>query len=762
MGRYALLIAAGEYEDPGLSQLRAPSQDVSRLAALLEAPEVGGFDSVEVLQDTTDADVRAGIENILADRLRDDLVLVYFSCHGIVDRMHRLYFAATNTRRARPASTAVSRSFVNEQLESSPARAKVLILDCCFSGAFAEGFKASTRNALDDQLGSGYVVLTASDAYEYSWEGDSIADSSPHASVFTDVLIEGLGGAADLDGDHRIGIDELFRYVKDGVGIRQPNQSPRFWAHDAELNIYLANVEERKLAGIPGRPQPAAVAKRPSNYNRNQVVVARGLHRVSERLRLMLGPLGRRIVFEDEEGRFAETDDPSVFVTRYKAADPRDRLGAEYATEIVQQAHQRAGDGAGTAIVLAQAMVDGAVEALKDGAHPMALARGIEAGVARAIEALAPLARPVEYKEQIAGVVGLAAGDPTAGDIVAEAMDKVGANGVLTVEESNTGGLELEITEGMRLNQGYVSPYLVTDVDRKEAVIEDAYVLIVDGNLSGVQIVLPVLQKVMETKKPLLLIAHNIDGETLATVIVNKVRGTFQSVAVNAPESGAQREALLGDIAALTGGQVLTTDALPGATLESLGGVRKIVVTADQTSLIDGAGDSGRIQARVNRIRADISQAGPGYDLEKLKERLARLAGGVAVIKVGAPTEAALQQRMESYRRSIQLSQVAVADGLLPGGATSLCVIADEVAAAAGTGDQGLGVRIVARSLSAPYRQILTNAGIPADGRLGTQIDVTTDQPADLFAAGIYDGCGVLISALEAAMAATIRFLKIA
>ncbi len=238
MGRHALLIAAGEYEDQTLAQLRAPSQDVDRLAAILEAPDVGGFNSVTVLQNVADHQLRVAIEDMLADRRRDDLVLVYFSCHGMVDAQHRLYFATTNTRHARPAGTAVSRTFVNEQLEACAASAKVLILDCCYSGAFAEGFKSAPETALEGQVGRGYVVLAASDAYEYAYEADSVTDAAPRASVFTDVLIEGLSsGAADLDGDRRIGVDELFRYVQDGVRRRAKNQTPRFWANDAELNI---------------------------------------------------------------------------------------------------------------------------------------------------------------------------------------------------------------------------------------------------------------------------------------------------------------------------------------------------------------------------------------------------------------------------------------------------------------------------------------------------------------------------------------------
>jgi chaperonin GroEL len=766
VGRYALLIAASEYEDQTLAQLRAPGQDVDRLAAILEAPEVGGFDSVTVLQDAADYQLRIAIEEMMAERLRDDLVLVYFSCHGIVDGQHRLYFAATNTRHTRPAGTAVSRTFVNEQLEGCVASAKVLILDCCYSGAFAEGFKSAPATALEGQVGRGYVVLTASDAYEYAYEADSVTDAAPRASVFTDVLIEGLSsGAADLDGDHQIGVDELFRYVQEGVRRRSANQTPRFWANDAELNIYLARADQPSAprAATLGREADAVIRlAQTSNYNRNQVIVARGLRGAADRIRLMLGPLGRRILVEDENGHHIEAADAYTFTTLYRPEDPRDRLGASYAAQIVAQAHRQSGDGAATAVVLAQAMVEGAAAALRTGRHPMALASGLETGVARAIGALAQLARDVETKEQVSAFAAMVARDPAAGEIFAEAMDKVGREGVIVIEETNAFGIELEITAGMRFDKGYISPYFVTDDRRMECVLWDPYVLIVNGKISANAELLPILDKVVQSGNPLLVIAEVVEGEALATMVVNKIRDIFKSAAVKAPGFGDSRQAVLEDVAVLTGGQVISPGHLAETSIEMLGRARKVIISKDETTLIDGAGHRGGIEARVNQIRAEVEYTHSDYDREKLQERLAKLSGGVAVIKISAATETELTDLKRRYEGVGQVCRMIVAEGLLPGGCTSLCAVAETITATADDSDLGAGIQAVAEALRAPYVQILINAGIPAQASAGRGIDVLSGAPADLFSAKIFDSTGVLRSALGAAKEAAIRFLKVA
>ncbi len=768
MGRYALLIAASEYEDAELADLRAPGQDVDRLAAILEAPEVGGFDSVTVLQDATDYQLRMAIEELLAERQREDLVLVYFSCHGVVDREHRLYFATTNTRRTRPAGTAVSRTFVNEQLEACSAGAKVVILDCCYSGAFLKGIKSAPTTALEGQVGRGYVVLTACDAYEYAWVEDSVTDAAPRASVFTNVLIEGLSsGAADLDGDQQIGVDELFRYVREGVRRQSANQTPLFFAIDAELNICLARADKRSapLTDTLAREANAAGvshASRPSTYNRNQVIVARGLRGASDRIRLMLGPLGRRILVQEENGEHVEASDARMLTALYRPEDPRDRLGASYAAQIVEQAHRQSGDGAATAVVLAQAMVEGAAAALRAGAHPMALASGVEAGIARTTELLTALAQDLETREQISAFAAMVARDATAGEIFAEAMDKVGGKGVITIEETNTFGIELELTEGMRLDQGYISPYFVTDQERMECVLEDAYVLIVNFEISANAPLIPVLDKVLESGKPLLLIADIVEGEALATLVVNKIRDIFKSAAVKAPGFGDRRKAILEDVAILTGGQIIFPDQLPETSVDMLGRVRKVIIGKEETTLVDCAGDGDRIVARINQIRAQIENTDSDYDREKLHERLEKLAGGAAVIKVGAAMGTELTELKRRYERVVRACRMIADEGLLPGGCTSLCAVAEAVTATAEGNDRGAGVHIVADALQEPYQQILANAGITGGTPVGRGIDVLSGTPADLFSANILDSTGVLRSALEAASQAVIRFLKLA
>ena len=578
-------------------------------------------------------------------------------------------------------------------------------------------------------------MLTASDAYEYAFEADSITDATPRASVFTDVLIEGLSsGAADLDGDHRIGVDELFRYVKEGVRRRFPNQTPRFFANDAELDIYLAITGQAGSAPTVGAAgdtdtDGAGLPMRPSNYNRNQVIVARGLRAASDRVRLMLGPLGRHIVVEDENGQLFEANDAHTFTTRYRPADPRDQLGASYVAEIVEQVYLQAGDGAATAVVLAQAMVEGAATALRVGAHPMALASGVEAGVARTIEALAPLARVLETKEQINAFAAMTARDFAAGEMIAEAMDKVGKDGVITVEESNTFGLELELTEGMRFDKGYIAPYFVTDTERHEAVLDDPYILMVNSKISANKDLLPLLDKVVQSGKSLVIIAEDVEGEALATLVVNKLKDIFKSVAVKAPGFGERRRAILRDIAVLTGGRVIGSEVglkLENADLDVLGRARKVVVTKDETTIIDAAGDPDQIASRIHQIRAEIDEcaADPKYDYdrEKMQERLAKIAGGVAVIKVGAATEAELTERKERYERALRACKTVVAEGLLPGGGTSLCAVAAAVDATPEISDRGTGVRIVAEALDAPYRQILANAGIPRQAPVGMEM----------------------------------------
>jgi chaperonin GroEL len=497
----------------------------------------------------------------------------------------------------------------------------------------------------------------------------------------------------------------------------------------------------------------------------------RGMNILADAVRVTLGPKGRNVVLEKKWGAPTITNDGVSIAKEIELEDPYEKIGAELVKEVAKKTDDVAGDGTTTATVLAQALVREGLRNVAAGANPMALKRGIEAAVTSVAEVLGNQAKDVETKEQIAATASISAADSSVGELIAEAMDKVGKEGVITVEESNTFGLELELTEGMRFDKGYVSPYFVTDAERMETVLDDPYILIVEGKISNVKDLLPLLEKVMQTGKPLAIIAEDVEGEALATLVVNKIRGTFKSVAVKAPGFGDRRKAMLGDIAILTGGQVISETVglkLETAGLELLGKARKVVVTKDETTIVEGAGDADQIQGRVNQIRAEIEKSDSDYDREKLQERLAKLAGGVAVIKVGAATEVELKERKHRIEDAVRNAKAAVEEGLLAGGGVAL-------ANAVGTafdkldlvGDEATGANIVKVALTAPLKQIAINAGheggvvaekvnsLPA----GHGLNAATGEYVDMFAAGIVEPAKVTRSALQNAASIAALFL---
>jgi chaperonin GroEL len=446
-------------------------------------------------------------------------------------------------------------------------------------------------------------------------------------------------------------------------------------------------------------------------------------------------------------------------------------LGAELVKEVAKKTDDVAGDGTTTATVLAQALVREGLRNVAAGANPIALKRGIEQAVAAVTEALGHQARDVETRKQIAATASISAADPTVGEMIAEAMDKVGKEGVITVEQSNTFGLELELTEGMRLDKGYISPYFITDTERMEAVFDDPYLLIVDTRISNLNDLLPILEKVMQAGKPLAIVAEDVDGQALAMLIVNKVRGTFQSVAVKAPGFGERRKAMLADLAILTGGQVISDTVgitLDNARLDMLGRARRVVVTKDETTVVDGGGDAEQIAGRAAQLRTEIDDSASDYDREKLQERLAKLAGGVAVIKVGAATEVELSERKHRIEDAVRNAKAAIEEGLLPGGGVALANAADTAFDKLDlTGDEATGAHIVRIALTAPLRQIAVNAGLeggvvaekvtslPA----GHGLDATTGAYVDMFAADIVEPAKVTRSALQNAASIAALFL---
>ncbi len=498
-----------------------------------------------------------------------------------------------------------------------------------------------------------------------------------------------------------------------------------------------------------------------------------GMQQLVDAVKVTLGPKGRNVVLEKKWGAPTITNDGVSIAKEIELEDPYEKLGAELVKEVAKKTDDVAGDGTTTATVLAGALVREGLRNVAAGANPMSLKRGIEAAVEAAVGRLKEIARETDSKDQIAQVAAISAADTEIGQIIAEAIDKVGKDGVITVEESQTFGMDLDLVEGMRFDKGYISPYFVTDAERMETVLADAYVLLFGSKVTAVRDMLPVLEKVMQTGKPLAIIAEDVEGEALATLVVNKIRGTFRSVAVKAPGFGERRKAMLQDIAILTGGQVITEDVglkLENVTLDLLGRARKVVVTKDETTVVEGAGDEGDIRGRINQIKAEIENTDSDYDREKLQERLAKLSGGVAIIKVGAATEVELKEKKHRIEDAVSTTKAAIEEGVVPGGGVALLRAQAAVLDAAEKleGDEAVGARIVARAVEEPLKQIATNAGLEG----GVVIDKVRNLPGasdgynagtdvyeDLFKAGVIDAAKVTRSALQNAASIAALFL---
>lgn len=497
----------------------------------------------------------------------------------------------------------------------------------------------------------------------------------------------------------------------------------------------------------------------------------RGMNTLADAVKVTLGPRGRNVVLEKKWGAPTITNDGVSIAKEIELDDPWEKIGAELVKEVAKKTDDVAGDGTTTATVLAQALVREGLRNVAAGSNPMALKKGIEKAVEAISTELSVMSKPVETKEQIAATASISAADSTIGEMIAEAMDKVGKEGVITVEESNTFGLELELTEGMRFDKGYISPYMVTDTERMEAVMEDAYVLICNSKISNIKDLVPILEKVMQSGKPLAIIAEDIEGEALATLVVNKIRGTFRSVAVKAPGFGDRRKAMLQDIAILTGGTVISEEVglkLEAATLDLLGKARKVVVTKDETTIVEGAGDDEMIKGRVNQIRSEIEKTDSDYDREKLQERLAKLAGGVAVIKAGAATEVELKERKHRIEDAVRNAKAAVEEGIVSGGGVALLQASKKAFEKLKlTGDEATGAKIVELAVEAPLKQIAMNAGLEGgvvvekvrNLAAGHGLNAATGEYVDMIKAGIIDPAKVTRSALQNAASIAALFL---
>ena len=442
-----------------------------------------------------------------------------------------------------------------------------------------------------------------------------------------------------------------------------------------------------------------------------------GVNRLADAVKVTLGPKGRNVVLDKKFGAPTITNDGVSIAREIELEDPFENMGAQLVKEVATKTNDIAGDGTTTATVLAQALVREGLRNVAAGANPVGVKRGIEAAVTAAVDSIAEQAKEIDEKSEIAQVAAISAADPKIGEVIADAIDKVGKDGVVTVEESNTFGIELDFTEGMQFDKGYLSPYFVTDAERQEAVLENPYVLFVNGKIGSVQDLVPVLEKVMQAGKPLLIIAEDVEGEALATLVVNKIRGTFNSVAVKAPGFGERRKAMLQDMAILTGGQVIAEEVglkLDNTTLDLLGQARKIVVTKDDTTIIEGAGSGEDVAGRVAQIKAEIDNTDSDWDREKLQERLAKLSGGVAVVKVGAATEVELKEKKHRIEDAVSTAKAAIEEGVVPGGGVALIRAQAAVleVAAKLEGDEATGALIVARSVEEPLKQIAVNAGL--------------------------------------------------
>lgn len=497
----------------------------------------------------------------------------------------------------------------------------------------------------------------------------------------------------------------------------------------------------------------------------------RGMNALADAVKVTLGPKGRNVVLEKKWGAPTITNDGVSIAKEIELEEPFEKIGAELVKEVAKKTDDVAGDGTTTATVLAQALVTQGLRNVAAGANPIALKRGIEKAVEAVTRELLAAAKDVETKEEIAATAGISAGDPAIGELIAEAMDKVGKEGVITVEESSALGLDLELTEGMRFDKGFLSAYFVTDSERQEAVLEDAYVLLVESKISHIKDLVPVLEKVMQTGKPLAIIAEDVESEALATLVVNKLKGTFKAVAVKAPGFGDRRKAMLQDMAILTGGTVISESvglSLEAATLDQLGQARKVVVTKDETTIVEGAGSDEQLAGRVKQIRAEIENSDSDYDREKLQERLAKLAGGVAVIKAGAATEVELKERKHRIEDAVRNAKAAVEEGIVAGGGVALIQAGIRAFATLELeGDEATGARIVEIAVSAPLRQIAINAGLEGGVvvekvkslPMGHGLNAATGVYEDLLAAGVNDPVKVTRSALQNAASIAALFL---
>ncbi|MDX3655951.1 TCP-1/cpn60 chaperonin family protein [Streptomyces sp. ID05-26A] len=718
MSRHALLVAVGEYEDPRLNALRAPQQDVTRLAAVLEDSAIGGFDSVRVLIDATDDTIRRELESTLTSRAPEDLVLVYFSCHGIVTPQRRLFFAASNSVQDRPAGTAVARTYLNELFEDCRAAARVLLLDCCFSGAYGKGIKAALGGAVldDERVGEGYVVLTASNAFEYAFEEDELSGEAPHASVFTDVMLEGLtSGEADLNGDGWIDVRELFDYVHREVTARRRHQTPKFFAHAADAMIPIARA---------GRAKTAASDTVKATYTPEQILVSRGFTAAAKPICRTLGPFGRRAVVSGERGRYEELVETSAIADAFRARDPRDELGARHVRDLVHLVHRNAGDGAATAVVVAQRLIMNLLDAMRAGAGPAQLMRSLEEARALVIDYLDD--RKVELTDwsQAAHLATSASGSLEVGALLGNAVRMAGVHAMIVVSVNERLGVRFGLHHGARfVGSGYLTGRLLTDKVRKLLEFDHPRVLVCRSGIRFQDALRSVSLKVIGDQRHLVVVAPDVSDEVLALFpddrIMN-VRSRF--VAMRAPEDGEQLVALANAV----GAELADADSAVAIDPRVLGEATKVVLSEHDGIVV-------------------VDNAQTGWT-------------ETVLVTVGALDEANLADQRRQVERAVSVVSAAAREGITEGGGATLFWAKNRL-------DHANPAHVaLGDALEQPLRQIAANAGFELDA-LGEQTG-GFDAHDGVFIEGfgpdaVIESVGVLRVVVDSAVQTAQRFLRL-
>jgi chaperonin GroEL len=710
--RKALLVATGSYENPGWNPLGAPLHDAAALAEVLGDPGIGGYAVTTVLDQPAHM-ITQEILRFLTNARLDDELLVYFSCHGIKDDWEQLFFAGTNTGKDRRLleSEAVPAEFVSRHLHRCRARRKVLLLDCCFSGAFQPGAKGgdSTVDFGGRFAGTGTVVMSATDETQLAFE-TAEAGGSPGLSVFTASVVEGLRtGQADLDGDGSISAEDLFTYVSAAMSSldTERKQTPKLWLLDGIGSLIIA----RKAAplAISEASAPVVTSEVPALAQH----LMKGITPVTAMLRRTLGPDPRPALILQQDGSVLRSTDSAEIVQEFTVPSGPAGVGFGMVRELVERVHAVAGDGGATAAVVFESATRALIKELQHGASPIALSAETDRVLARERSCL-PSPMDSETREQLAGAVRTAIGNELVADVIAETMEMVGVEGTITVEAGSAVGTELKLVEGYRFDRGFLSAYFVTNEDTGEAIYEDAYLLLCTHDIAEVREVLPLLELVRPSGRPLLVIARDVTGLVLELLVRNKIQGTFASVAVKAPILSSHGRAMLEDMAILTGGTVVSDEdghRLADVGLAQLGYAAKIIVDKNETTIVDGQGAGDQIENRISEIRAEIMRTESDYDRERLLSRLAKLAGGVAIIRVGANSETDITAKTKQFRKAVRTARDAVDFGLVPGAAAALAASADCSTTTDDPFEHTALSTDLQNAMSEPLKAILKNCG---------------------------------------------------